>query len=245
MRPDEVHARDTPTGTDPAAKYDRPGYEDKSLGQATAQDAELADRLVAESPSLEEAERRFDAEAAGAPARHDRPAPDPSDSDDDRLLRIYLNDHLAGAGVGVEVARRSRDENAGSDFGRSLSNLHHDIVEDRDTLERIIRDLGHRPSRVKSSLAVLSAKLGALKPSGRVVSYSPLSRVLEFEMLIAGIEAKRRLWTTLGFIEPSQGSIDRSELERLTERAEQQRTELERQHRSAVVLAFGGADRHD
>jgi hypothetical protein len=60
--------RDTPTGSDPAAKYDRPGYEDKSFGQAVAQDEELVDRLAAETENEEDAERRFRSESAGSPA---------------------------------------------------------------------------------------------------------------------------------------------------------------------------------
>jgi hypothetical protein len=57
---------DTPTGTDPAATYDHPGYEDKSLGQAVAQDRELVDHLLEESDGDEaEAERRFGQESAG------------------------------------------------------------------------------------------------------------------------------------------------------------------------------------
>jgi len=61
---------DTPTGTDPDAKYDRPGYEDKSFGQAVDQDQQLVDRLVDESDGdLEQAEARFEDESAGAPAR--------------------------------------------------------------------------------------------------------------------------------------------------------------------------------
>lgn len=60
---------DTPTGTDPHAKWSAPGYEDESLGQVVAQDERLADRLVAETGGdLEETERRFAREAAGAPA---------------------------------------------------------------------------------------------------------------------------------------------------------------------------------
>jgi hypothetical protein len=63
------HPTDTPTGTDPDAKYDKPGYEDKSFGQAVDADQELADRIAAESDSTEEASERFDEESAGAPAR--------------------------------------------------------------------------------------------------------------------------------------------------------------------------------
>lgn len=59
---------DTPTGTDPDAKYEQPGYEDKSLGQAVNQDAALVDELVdATGGDLDEAEDRFEEESAGAP----------------------------------------------------------------------------------------------------------------------------------------------------------------------------------
>jgi len=61
--------RDTATGTDPQAKYDRAGYEDKSLGQAVNSDMNLADKLVAEEHGdLGRAEQRFQQESAGAPA---------------------------------------------------------------------------------------------------------------------------------------------------------------------------------
>lgn len=67
---DQSPGHDTPTGTDPDARYDEPGYEDKSLGQAVAEDAERVDRLVEESDGdLEEAEERFEEESSGAPAR--------------------------------------------------------------------------------------------------------------------------------------------------------------------------------
>jgi len=61
--------RDTPTGTDPEAKWERPGYEDKSLGQAVDQDRTLVERLLAEERGDEDAaESRFYEESAGAPA---------------------------------------------------------------------------------------------------------------------------------------------------------------------------------
>lgn len=63
------HGTDTPTGTDPDAKYDEPGYEDKSIGQAVNQDEELVDELLEETGGdVEEAEKRFEEESAGSPA---------------------------------------------------------------------------------------------------------------------------------------------------------------------------------
>jgi hypothetical protein len=60
--------RDTATGTDPDAKYEQPGFEDKSLGQAVNQDAELAERIAEEEGGdVERAQERFAEESAGSP----------------------------------------------------------------------------------------------------------------------------------------------------------------------------------
>jgi hypothetical protein len=70
-QPDEPEpGTDTPTGTDPAAPYEQPGYEDKSFGQAVDQDQKLADELLEEEGDSEHAAERFEEEATGAPARH-------------------------------------------------------------------------------------------------------------------------------------------------------------------------------
>lgn len=76
---DREHGQDTPTGTDPDAKYDQPGYEDKSIGQATEQDSELAEKLLDEEGGDEAAaEERFEKESAGAPARERQGRPETS-----------------------------------------------------------------------------------------------------------------------------------------------------------------------
>jgi hypothetical protein len=60
---------DTPTGTDPRAKYERPGYEDKSFGQAVNQDFDTADRLLEETGGdADAAALKFRNVSAGAPA---------------------------------------------------------------------------------------------------------------------------------------------------------------------------------
>jgi hypothetical protein len=75
--PDDPSAggRDTATGTDPDAKYERPGFEDKSFGQAVKHDEELVDELMEEEGGdAEKAEERFAEESAGSPTleRQDR-----------------------------------------------------------------------------------------------------------------------------------------------------------------------------
>jgi hypothetical protein len=111
-----------------------------------------------------------------------------------RYLPIYLNDHLAGATLGVELARRTLDENGEGELGEFLRWLVQQLVEDRRALlERI-----EQPSLAKAGAAWLVEKAGRLKPNGHVLSYSPLSRLVELEGLKTGIEAKRSLWLALG-----------------------------------------------
>jgi hypothetical protein len=55
---------DTATGTDPEAKYDEPGYEDKSFGQAVDADQQLAEEIK----DHDDPEAEFEERSAGAPA---------------------------------------------------------------------------------------------------------------------------------------------------------------------------------
>ncbi len=79
MSEQRPHGTDTPTGTDPDAEYEEPGFEDKSLGQAVGQDEELVDELLEETGGdTEEAAERFEEESQGAPARERQGRPETS-----------------------------------------------------------------------------------------------------------------------------------------------------------------------
>jgi hypothetical protein len=117
----------------------------------------------------------------------------------ERLLAIYLNDHLAGAKGGVELCRRllgsNRDER---DLGEALAELCVEVEADRETLERLMQRLGIRRDPIKPMLAWAAEKLGRLKLNGRLTGYSPLSRLLELELLSIGIAGKMQMWEALG-----------------------------------------------
>jgi len=77
MSEERPHGTDTPTGTDPDAKWEGPGWEDKSLGQAVEQDQELVEELLEETGGdVEAAEERFEEESHGAPARERQGRPE-------------------------------------------------------------------------------------------------------------------------------------------------------------------------
>ncbi len=155
-----------------------------------------------------------------------------------RLLAIYLNDHLAGATGGVELARRARSSNRGTKWGKTLEGICAEIEADRTTLEDVMERLDVKRDTVKIAGAWAAEKLGRLKLNGRLRGYSPLSRLLELEMLHIGITGKLELWQALQrTLIPKLSEVDFSAL---IERAESQRQAVERLRLDAAAQALAG-----
>lgn len=155
------------------------------------------------------------------------------------LLAIYLKDHLAGATAGAELASRVHGSNRSDErYGLPLERLAREIREDRETLGCLMDDLGVGADRAKQVGAWIAEKLGRLKLNGRLLGYSPLSRVEELEALRLGITGKRALWRTLLRLAPREERLSTAELERLLERAESQLRTIEECHAAAVADAF-------
>lgn len=152
-------------------------------------------------------------------------------------LAIYLNDHLAGATVGVELARRLRGSNEDDpEFGPALGELCAEIEADRETLKTVMDRLGVGQSKLKPLAAVLGERLGRLKLNGQLRGYSPLSRLDELELLQIGVVGKRRLWRALEHTH--SGDLSGVDLGALAERATGQLGRLEALHLKAAALAL-------
>jgi hypothetical protein len=153
------------------------------------------------------------------------------------LLAIYLNDHLAGSTLGVELARRTLGSNEGDpEFGPALAEICAEIEADRETLVAIMDRLGVGRSRLKPLAAVLGERLGRLKPNGRLRGYSPLSRLDELEFLQLGVAGKRQLWRALE--RTHSNDLAGFELAALAERASDQLQRLEALQLRAAALAL-------
>jgi hypothetical protein len=151
-----------------------------------------------------------------------------------KLLAIYLNDHLAGSTGGVELARRTRASNEGTEFGEPLAKLCEAIEADRETLESVMRKFDVAKSPYKPHLGWLGEKVARLKPNGQLRGYSPLSRVIELEGLVLGITGKLRLWRLLDELVGGRAAAD---LPALIAGAEEQRAVVEElQVRAARLL---------
>jgi hypothetical protein len=154
------------------------------------------------------------------------------------LLPIYLNDHLAGSTAAVELVRRALRSNSQNEYGPPLARLAAEIEQDRKTLLSIMAGLGVGSDRAKLLAAWVAEKVGRLKLNGRLLGYSPLSRLMELEVLQLGVTGKLALWRALDQLAPQDPRLDRGELERLMGRAAGQLEEIEALRERAVIDAF-------
>ena len=155
------------------------------------------------------------------------------------LLSVYLRDHLAGATAGVRLAERCRRANSGTEFGLTLAKIEQDIINDRRSLREMMARLGVAESKAKELLGLAAEVLGRLKSNGRLIRYSPSSRVVELEALAAGVFAKRSLWLSLRAVADDYGVLDLDELDRLVATATKQYQRLTAEHDQAARTAFG------
>ncbi len=153
-------------------------------------------------------------------------------------LSIYLNDHLAGSTVGVNLARRAAGSNQGTSYGPVLEALAGEIQEDRQSLLDVMERLSVDEDRLKTALAWGAEKAGRLKLNGELRGYSPLSRLEELEALSLGVEGKLALWRTLQRTHGSDPRLSGMDLDELVRRARLQRRRLESQRARAAEEAL-------
>jgi len=145
----------------------------------------------------------------------------------DGMLSIYLNDHLAGATAGSELARRMARSHQRSDEGGLPQRLAAEIIQDRAALLDIMTALGVTVRAYKVSAAWIGEKAGRLKFNGRILSRSPLSDLEELELLRLGVEGKAAGWRTLRTLAQADGRLDTDRLDELISRASSQADQLE------------------
>ncbi|MEV6580958.1 hypothetical protein AB0M92_22630 [Streptomyces sp. NPDC051582] len=159
-----------------------------------------------------------------------------------RLLTVYLNDHLAGAGSGVSLIRRMARTQRDTPAGPLLAELAEEITEDRESLRETMTALDVPARWPRVALGRLAEKAARLKLNGRLVSRSPLSDVLELEAMRLGVEGKASLWRSLGTLAETAGPLDPAAVGRLLDRAERQAAVLERLRVNAVGRTFTADD---
>lgn len=153
------------------------------------------------------------------------------------LLQSYLSDHLAGAEGGSARFRRMADAYAETPIGPELARIAREVAEERDWLDATAEALDVRPSTVKRVGVAVAERVGRLKPNGRLTHPSPLTAVLELDLMRSAVVGKRGVWETLE-IWADELSLDRDRLRQLVAGADEQAAALTRLGTIAREQAF-------
>jgi hypothetical protein len=145
-----------------------------------------------------------------------------------RELGVYLNDHLAGATAGTELVRRLAASVSEPEVREPLRKLAAEVAEDRAALLEIMKILGFRVQRYKARAGWIAERVGRLKSNGRIVRRSPLSSLLELEMLRLAVEGKAACWRTLQELTDLTDGVASARLDELLSRAGRQAEALEK-----------------
>lgn len=157
---------------------------------------------------------------------------------DKDALRTYLNDHLAGATLGLDHARQIEERNAGTPLGDVMAKLASEIDEERETLQGLMDRLDVSQNPVKQATAWVAEKAGRVKFSGASAADKDLGNFLAIETLMLGVVGKRSLWAALLEVESEYPELEPAELGRLKTQAEEQRVTLEQERLAAARKAF-------
>jgi hypothetical protein len=153
------------------------------------------------------------------------------------VLQTYLNDHLAGSVIAIELGERTIRENEGGPVAARLSPLVEQIREDQTVLKGVIERLGRGESSLKKAGAWLAEKAGRVKLGG-TDEPGDLSRLEVLEMLTTGVHGKRALWRALRVVAVRYEELRGLDLDLLERRAVEQHDELEAMRLEAAKAAL-------
>ena len=159
----------------------------------------------------------------------------------DERLRVYLNDHLAGATGGVGLAKRM----AGRDNGHvstAMGELVPDLEGDLRTLKEIIAAFDFPEAGPKRVLADVVEKVGRLKLNGQIFGHSMLSEMEELEMMSLGILGKHKLWLALRHIATRRPQLKNFDFDALETQARLQHDRVEALRMEVVTDALAGTE---
>jgi hypothetical protein len=156
-------------------------------------------------------------------------------------LATYLNDHLAGSVVAIELLEHLQAAQAGTAVERFLAQLRAEIEADRQELEALIDRLNFAKSRPRQAAAWLAEKMTELKLRLDDTGAGALGLLEGLEAVQIGIEGKRALWRALAAAAEDAPELQALDYARLEQRAVEQHSRVEALRLDAAKAAFGAA----
>jgi hypothetical protein len=137
-------------------------------------------------------------------------------------LPIYLNDHLAGSVVALELLDHLIETYKGKPLEEFFKTLRNEIDADQDTLQELIEKLGKKESAVRKAGAWVAEKLSRAKIRLSASEEGQMGLLHALETLVLGITGKRALWTALAAVADIVPQLRELDYARLEKRAEEQ-----------------------
>lgn len=152
-------------------------------------------------------------------------------------LSAYLNDHLAGSVMGIELAERTIRENEGDPFAARLGRVLEEIREDQAVLKGVIDRVGAAQNPLKKAGAWLAEKAARVKLGG-TDEPGELSRLEVLEILTTAIHGKQALWRALRVVAPRYEELGALNFDLLERRGIEQHEVVEEMRLEAAKAAL-------
>ena len=154
-------------------------------------------------------------------------------------LATYLQDHLAGAEVAIDMLHALSKQYGSATLGTFAAGLVHEIEQDRATLRQIADQIGDGGSTLKEATAWVGEKLSRLKLHSRVSG--ALGTLETLETLGLGILGKAKLWRALAEVAPSDPRLQGVNFGQLLDRALAQHEQVEARRLEVARAALRAA----
>ncbi len=151
-------------------------------------------------------------------------------------LDTYLNDHMAGATAGTNLAKMAAEEHQTDEHGPFFSEIYAEVSADKDTLEQLMTALGVDESASKTALAEVGSKL--MGPKFTAGEDDELNAFVTLETLSIGVEGKVCMWKALKTVEADYPAFESFDIDDLLARATSQREKIEAQRQKMAPQAL-------
>jgi hypothetical protein len=152
-----------------------------------------------------------------------------------RKLETYLNDHLAGSIVALDLARRRASSQGDDEIGTFLRTFAQEIERDQQALRTVMQTLDASPRMSRELFGAATSWVDTVR--GALDMPGAPNLVRDIEVLIMGVRGKELLWRSLDGV----GATTNPPIVELEARARRQIAGLEKLHARAVQLELGRA----
>ena len=159
-------------------------------------------------------------------------------------IETYLNDHLAGSTVAVELLEHLESSHD-PEWRTFFRMLRADIESDRGKLETLMKQMDIDQSKLRRGMAWFGEKFTELKMRLDDPVDGNLRLFESLEALSLGIEGKRSLWLALAKAATKNANLRRLDYQHLIARADEQRARVEKRRLEIAARVLAEPRQHN